>query len=51
MFCKLKKYIFCYFLIIHFPLHFKNDFLNLQLHSHNILNHLKWNTYDEDINN
>jgi hypothetical protein len=41
----------CYFFIIPFPLHFKNDFYSLKSCSHNILNHSKWNTYDEDIIN
>ncbi len=41
-FVSWKAYFsFCYFFMTHFLLHFKDDFLSLRLHSHNILNHSK----------
>jgi len=30
VFCELKSFSSCYFFIIHFSLHFKDDFLSLQ---------------------
>jgi hypothetical protein len=39
----------CYFCIAPFPSHFKDDFYSLSQRSHNILNHSKWSTDDEDL--
>ncbi len=38
----------CDFFITSFHFHFKDDFESLMWHSHNILNHSKWSTDDED---
>jgi hypothetical protein len=52
VFCKLES-LFFFLLFFHysFPLHFKDDLYSLRLQSHNISNHSKWSTYDEDIKN
>jgi hypothetical protein len=39
----------CYFFIIYFSLHFKDDFSSLRQCSYNILNHSKSSTDDKDL--
>jgi hypothetical protein len=52
MFCKLES-LFFFLLFFHYSFSFKFQrwILKFEVTLHNILNHSKWNTYDEDINN